>query len=585
MPQKLLETIRLRTPVLLVPIAMAILFGSVLTGGSRLAFRDVSHFYTPLYRYVADRCTTEWLPLWNPLDATGMPLAGETTTAVFYPLRYLLFQLPLATETLIGFYVVLHLIIAAGTATWAAKQSGGSKKFASIAGVIYPLCGSVFFLHTNLPFLVGAAWLPIVLGALVARRNDEGSAISTKNRIVLSGFALAMMVLGGDPQTALHAVMVASAAMLIRFCRTPRDPRVRKTLLSICAACVLAALLAAPQIAASMSWSMQSSRVMIDEADNWISAPAIGSRRNEAYQFSLPPWHLAELVTPWASGLLFPVHQRISQVMPGDGRMWTPSIYVSMLGLIALLGRIKTRRQQPVDCWSVIAICSIGFSLGHFGLAWVVQQVGLFPNADSAIGGPYWFLYQFFPFYDSYRYPVKWLPFFAIATAIITAKWTESTALAWTTNERPHLPSQAKIARVVGVVIVLALSVTLGLLVVDKQPASVSQIADEYWGPLQWQSGLRQLAWSLTHSLAVLLLISCLLFAPKSTIRIQANLRLGLILFLLTLDLSVCNWPLIATTPREAEQCLIAEQQQAELQAGATALRMQAAAGWPTEWK
>ncbi|MGB7345930.1 MAG: hypothetical protein WBD20_17060, partial [Pirellulaceae bacterium] len=42
---------------------------------------------------------------------------------------------------------------------------------------------------------------------------------------------------------------------------------------------------------------------------------------------------------------------------------------------------------------------------------------------------------------------------------------------------------------------------------------------------------------------------------------------------------------LIATTPREAEQCLIAEQQQAELQAGATALRMQAAAGWPTEWK
>ncbi len=150
--------------VLIAPVVILLLLGAALVGLGRLAFRDVSHFYTPLYQYVAERTSEEWLPLWNPLDQTGIPLLGETTTAVLYPIRYLLFSLPIASETALAWYVALHLILASLAANWAASTSGASRGAAAIAGVIYPLSGSVFFLYTNPPFLVGAAWLPLVLG-------------------------------------------------------------------------------------------------------------------------------------------------------------------------------------------------------------------------------------------------------------------------------------------------------------------------------------------------------------------------------------------------------------------------------------
>ena len=151
-----------RICVLAAPIAILILFGSALIGKDALAFRDVGHFYTPLYDYVAYRTSQSWLPLWNPLDATGMPLLGETTTAVLYPPRQWIFALPVSTDIAMSIYVVLHLILASCCATLAARWAGASRQAARIAGVIYPLSGSVLFLYTNPPFLVGASWLMLM---------------------------------------------------------------------------------------------------------------------------------------------------------------------------------------------------------------------------------------------------------------------------------------------------------------------------------------------------------------------------------------------------------------------------------------
>src|SRR6056297_1031613 len=94
-------------------LLILLMFGTTLVGLDRLAFRDVSHFYTPLYDYVAERGAQQWLPLWNPLDGTGMPLIGESTTAYFYPLRFVLFALPLSSDVAISWYVALHLMLAA----------------------------------------------------------------------------------------------------------------------------------------------------------------------------------------------------------------------------------------------------------------------------------------------------------------------------------------------------------------------------------------------------------------------------------------------------------------------------------------
>lgn len=149
-----------RTSVLVAPVLILLLFAPALAGIDRLAFRDVSHFYTPLYDYVASRNSEQWLPLWNPLDQTGIPLAGETTTAVFYPLRYVLFMLPIPSEVAISWYIVLHLILASLTARLAARWAGLGQPAATIAGLLYPLSGSILFLYTNPPYLVSAAGCP-----------------------------------------------------------------------------------------------------------------------------------------------------------------------------------------------------------------------------------------------------------------------------------------------------------------------------------------------------------------------------------------------------------------------------------------
>lgn len=198
-----------RTSVLVAPVVIGLLFASTLVGIDRLAFRDVSHFYTPLFDYVASRTQSQWLPLWNPLDQTGIPLVGESTTAVFYPVRYLLFALPISSEVAIAWYVALHLLLASVAARACASWSGATRWSAAVAGIIYPLSGSILFLYTNPPFLVAAAWLPLALGPIICRRR-----IATTKRVLVAGPAIAMMILAGDPQTAIHAMLVAGLSLI-----------------------------------------------------------------------------------------------------------------------------------------------------------------------------------------------------------------------------------------------------------------------------------------------------------------------------------------------------------------------------------
>ena len=115
-----------RMVIWLAPVAILGLFATSLTGFDRLAFRDVSHFYTPLYDYVDWRMSRQWLPLWNPLDHTGIPLLGETTTAVLYPLKAIVYALPISAATAMAWYVAMHLILAAVTSYRAARWAGVS---------------------------------------------------------------------------------------------------------------------------------------------------------------------------------------------------------------------------------------------------------------------------------------------------------------------------------------------------------------------------------------------------------------------------------------------------------------------------
>ena len=534
------------------PALILVLLGATLFGSQRLAFRDVGHFYTPLYGYVAERTQAEWIPLWNPRCQTGMPLLGETTTAVLYPVRYALGSMAMTPERQIAWYVTLHLILASFFARFAAGRAGAGRAGRFIAGLVYPLSGSVFFLFTNPPFLVGAAWLPWMLSVLI---HPHGNRPLT--RITWLAIGLAMMVLGGDPQTALHLVMIGTVVILVRMLH--RQVTWRE--LAVVAGGVLFAMaLAAPQIAASLSWSSQSTRVL-------------ESGQQESMQMSVPPWHFVELFTPSAFGSLFPLYRRVSALIPGDGQMWTATLFMGLLPVLMLIDGLIRPRRRPERVWLLIALGAALMAMGHFGGVWWVQwMTGGFRQCDSAAWGPYWCLFHFFPGYDAFRYPAKWLPFLTIGLTIATSRWVD---------RKEFLLAK----RSMGVVAVISIFAILVTAYVRLEGQTISP--DPFWGPFDGSGGLREVRLSFLFSL---LSITLLLLALIRWGKTKPHRMTGIAITLLVIELMSSASHQLATVSIEAEKKILDHVQTASavewLQRSPRRLiKTQVETGWPKRWQ
>ena len=566
------------------PVMILLLLSPTLVGDSRIAFRDLSHFYLPLYDYVAFRCDQEWLPLWNPLDHTGVPLIGESSTAVLYPIRYAVFALPWSTVRAMNWYLAIHLMVAALSAWYLGRCLRVSRPASSLAAIMYALSGSVYSLACNPPFLVGAAWLPLVLAAVLG-----STALGKRRRLIIGGVSLAMMVLGGDPQSALHVCLVCLGVLVVAGAKGYCQNREAKTAFEsgkvLMGAVVLAGLMSAVQISASVDWSRQSERVLSDVDKDWTSPPLSGTPAAQAMNFSLPPWHWLELATRKPFGDLFPKNQRLSQLIPGDGKMWTPTLYMGVLGLIAWLVRMGQWRRRGIDLWSAVAWVGLLLCGGHFGLVWMLQQfTDALDRIDSAIGGPYWILYQFLPGYDSFRYPTKWLPVFAIAISMVTAQWFDRVR-----RDADCRRESWWCVMGLAVVVVFASCVTVflrGSATTWGKP--YSQVRDYYWGPLEIAGGLTVVFWSLVASLVVLGMIAgCLrvLGPPQSEHANRRSLIACLVLILVvTMDLIVSAQTMLPHVSIRKEM-LLADQASPEFPNRSLRwLRMQDG-GWPDAWK
>ena len=195
---------------MLAVLAMAILgpffwcFGSALCTDRGFAFRDAAHFYYPLFDWVNRQWAAGRVPLWNPQENCGVPVLADGTSSVFYPGK-LVFAMPLSYAWNFKLYTTMHVLLAAAASFFLARRWGASRYAAGLAAVAYAFGGSVLFQYCNVVYLVGAAWLPLALAAadrMLVDRSVRGA--------LLLGAVLALMVLGGDPQMAYHAGLLAA---------------------------------------------------------------------------------------------------------------------------------------------------------------------------------------------------------------------------------------------------------------------------------------------------------------------------------------------------------------------------------------
>ena len=441
-------------------------FAGVLFGGGMFAFRDAAHFYYPLFNLVTGEWAAGRVPLWNPYENLGQPLAANPTSSAFYP-GLAVFALPLGYAWCFRIYVLGHLVLAAVGAYGLARRFGASVPAAGTAAISYAFSGSILFEHCNVVFLVGAAWLPVAMIAAdrmlrresgVRGQGSEGEGAGRVGWAVVLGMVLALMVLGGDPQTAYHAGLMAAlyAAWLwwtdrkaacgfaTRGSATRGFASLGRHRLPLLAlAAVAAALLCAVQVLPSLEYARLSDRHVGSFTDRLACRIEPGTHSEHTYHFSVGPWRLAEYVWPNVFGRQFPEHRRWIDALPAEGRVWVPSLYMGLLPFLLAVSAMRFRRRKrgresfsvtktpdPFFFFSWLVLLAVLGSFGWYGLGWVAGEVSLLlggePGAPGPVPGPlgglYWLMNVLLPGYAYFRYPAKLLVVAALGLSVLAAR-------------------------------------------------------------------------------------------------------------------------------------------------------------------
>ena len=573
------------------------LFAPALFSNHALAYRDAGHFYYPLYQYVADQWTAGCVPLWNPFDNLGQPLLANATSAVLYPGK-LVFALPFSFATCYGLYIVGHFLLAAVTLYSCARAWGASVTGSGLGALAYVLGGTVLFQYCNVVYLVGAAWMPAALWAT--------ERMLRQRRVIWAltlGAIMALMVLGGDPQAAYHVALAAALYVLMLWCAERRAWRKNKSsssnrrattsstpvdsprrvlclrLFFVFLAIFSGLVLAAIQIIPSWEWAHHSNRRMHErprsvyemvsyvlrddeyQAEQKIFRQAWegfagkvtpGTHHAHAYQFSIGPWRLAELLWPNFSGKQFPMHRRWLNAIPAEGRVWTPSLFMGVLPIVLAAGTWSGRLRSARIGWLwALVLFGVVASFGWYGVGWLIDEVVYVTSGDSAnllpvgepFGGLYWMMMTFLPGYAYFRYPAKLFTVAALGISLLAAAGWDRARVA------PQLVSR-RFVGIAAATCILAITTAAilpwaGTLLLDGIPT------DEFFGPCNLHGAAVDffggLAQTMCASAAYWWLFRRLFLAPSS-----APLVSSMAMVLLATELLLAQGWMIQCAPRNS---------------------------------
>jgi len=385
-------------------------------------FRDTLNFYFPMWASWDHLAGIDrWLPRWCHLDGTGNNLIGEGTSLSFYPLRLVLIVPWGSVAQRMGMFLVLHGMLAWVTMAWSVRKAGAWYGVAALAAMSYSLSGPVFFQIYNPPFLVSAAWLPLLLGSLVSALSGT-SGVSSPQTHIAASWAASMMILGGDPQSVVHGTLlgaIAAMVLSIRFIQSRlatscsiqsscRELR-RHPLVDWFVFIAIGIAMAAVQWIPTAFWVAQSDRV--------------GDYRSVIYQFSVAPWHWPSLLLPGLGGSYVGGHTRWLAGLSAEGRMWVPSLHIATpiaIGLVCLFWFSNLRSPTsrcPTSRWIVaFGVISAWSAMGDYAPGWYLNQLLSLCRGQptrwlpDAWGGLQWLWVEGIPGYQHFRYPAKWLP-------------------------------------------------------------------------------------------------------------------------------------------------------------------------------
>ncbi len=572
------------------------LFADVLFQDHQFAFRDVGHYYYPLYEFLHTAWTEGGLPTFHPYENLGARPIADPACAWFYPGK-LVFWLPIGYPWAFKLYLLGHFLLAATGLYRAARSLLGCGPCSAMLGTLsYTFGGYLLMQHTNPIYLVGGAWLPwgfLAAGRMFCRHRRQW------RYAIGFGLVVAMMILGGDPQTAYNLILMAVGLAFLLVWRArkkakrfgPGDLKDREKdraffrrpkLTSLFAVAGLVAFAVAAvqvipasrQTAGSHRAEHQTARSIYEIPQTVRLARASGEDPTEpvldgllcrrfppdghhrlVYRYSFGPWQLAEFAWPGFSGKMYPTHRRWLNAFGPQGRIWTPSVYMGLIPLVFALGVIRFRRGRSIAVWlSWGLVFSILAAFGWYGLGWAIRQVGIWLGVDAnrwlfgaPVGSPYWLMTVFLPGYLYFRYPAKWLVIASATLALLSAYGAERVF-----REKGARRTR-RIQAVLGILIGLSL---VGFLVLGFGRSwwerGTSEIGSNVlFGPFDAAGAWRDLIESFAQTALVGLLGLGLLIGLKKGASASNRQKwlLGMVV-LTAVDLAVAGRVLITTAPQ-----------------------------------
>ena len=204
-------------PPLLVLALTVLLTAQIFDPALQLFDRDVGRAEYSFKQFMALRLRAFELPLWFPWTGAGTSLLAEITPALFHPATLLYLVLPF--ELAFKLNHVLPIPLAAAGAFLLVRKLSASTWPAALAGAVYGGSGYLASMSaSNLHYALGAATVPLAVHALL-RFLEAPRPL----RLLWAGFALALPLLGGEPQSALFAGYGGVlAALCLHGCRSLR---------------------------------------------------------------------------------------------------------------------------------------------------------------------------------------------------------------------------------------------------------------------------------------------------------------------------------------------------------------------------
>jgi len=196
--------------------------------------------YYPWYRFLGDAAQEGDSLLWNPLEGFGAPFLAVWRTRVLSPFSIPFYVLPLLAA--LGLSVYLKLLVAGWSAYYAARRFGFAQSTALLVSVAFQMSGPVY-LWSGYPLSDVLPWFPLLLVSVERLMAGRSRAWP------LTAIVVALMALGGDPETLCACVLFLGLYLMARRLRDPRWAHLPRATVGCGLAVVFGLGLAAPQLA------------------------------------------------------------------------------------------------------------------------------------------------------------------------------------------------------------------------------------------------------------------------------------------------------------------------------------------------